>query len=160
MVRIEPQSAHHAPGLFAALSDERTYAFLDERPPTSIATVRERIERLRRGAPADRGETWLNWTVFEHDTVVGYTQATVAADGTADLAFVLHPSAWGRSVGFRACKLTLDTLLSDPVVRRILADTDAGNERSQALLERLGFKRVGVEVPDVFYELEGPSRRA
>ena len=77
MVRIELQSPHHAPGLFAALSDERTYAFLDERPPTSITAVRERIEHLRRGAPADRGEMWLNWTVFERDTVVGYGSGTV-----------------------------------------------------------------------------------
>lgn len=160
MVHIEPQSSRHAPGLFAALSDERTYTFLDERPPTSVEAVRERIERLREGAPAGRGETWLNWTVFEDGAIVGYTQATVAADGTADLAFVLHPDAWGRSVGLRACRLTLDALLSDPVVRRVVADTNVANGRSRELLDRLGFRQVDVEGADVFYELGEPQRGA
>ena len=138
MVRIEKQSPEHAVGLFAALSDERTYAFLDERPPASVEAVRDRIVRLAAGAPPGSGETWLNWTVFDGGTIVGYTQATIAEDGSADIAYVLHPDAWGRSIGYDACSLTLEELRSYPDVRRIVADTAEGNRRSRALLERLG----------------------
>ncbi|MBM2577657.1 GNAT family N-acetyltransferase [Jannaschia sp. Os4] len=153
MVRIEPQSPGHAPGLFTALSDERSYAFLDERPPSTVEAVRDRIARLAEVAPSGSGETWRNWTVFDGKVIVGYTQATIDGGGDADLAYVLHPEAWGHSVGYEACRLTLIELRSDPAVRRVVADTERGNRRSRALLDRLGFEPVREDGPDLFYRL-------
>ena len=53
MVRIERQHPDHAEGLFAALSDDRIYAFLDDGRPESVEAVRQRILRLMRGAPTE-----------------------------------------------------------------------------------------------------------
>lgn len=152
-VKIEAQIAAHADGLYDALRDERIYKFLDEAPPKSVEAVRERIERLLLGAPASSGEIWMNWTVTEADTVVGYTQATIQKDGTASLAYVLSPRVWGRSVAYAACVLTLADIKDRTSVVEIVADTEAHNTRSQALLERLGFRRTHAEGQDVFYKL-------
>lgn len=153
VVRIELQALAHAEGLYEALQDERIYTFLDELPPKSVEAVRERTKRLLAGAPVESGETWLNWTVYEDDIVVGYTQATISRDGTANLAFVLSPSVWGRSIAHTACLLTLAELNEQSSVVELIADTNIENERSQALLERLGFHRTHIDGPDVFYKL-------
>ncbi|MDT0684183.1 GNAT family N-acetyltransferase [Roseicyclus sp. F158] len=148
---IEPQDPSHADGLYAALRDRRIYTFLDQEPPTSVEGVRERIERIGRGAPPGTGQTWLNWTVFDRGTVVGYTQATIDAGGVASLAYVLTPRVWGRSIAFAACDLTIAELEALPAVVEITADTEEGNARSHALLRRLGFQRTHQAGEDVFY---------
>ncbi|MEP5937165.1 MAG: GNAT family N-acetyltransferase [Erythrobacter sp.] len=153
-IRIEPQAVEHAAGLFAALRDARIYEHLDEGPPASVEAVADRIARLLQGSPKDCGETWLNWTVFEGDTVVGYTQATIYDDGTASLAYVLSPQIWGRSVAYAASNLTIDWLNAQPSISRIIADTEQGNTRSKALLKRLGFVFTHEIDGDVFYELK------
>ena len=152
-VRIEPQAPYHADGLYAALQDRRIYSFLDQEPPTAVKVLRERIERLSMGAPADTGQTWLHWTVFEADVVVGYTQATIDSGGIASLAYVLTPRVWGRSVAHVACALTIAELEALPGVVDIVADTEEGNVRSQALLRRLGFQRSHQAGSDIFYKL-------
>lgn len=152
-VRIEPQSAAHADGLFEAIRDERIYEFLDDAPPKSVKAVRERIERLLAGAPETSGEIWMNWTVFDGENVVGFTQATILADGTASLAYVLSPSVWGRSVAHAACLLTIADIKDHTAVVRFVADTEVDNKRSQALLGRLGFRQSHTDGPDVFYTL-------
>ncbi len=153
-IHIEPQAVEHAAGLFAALQDPRIYEHLDDGPPLSVEAVADRIGRLLQGAPKDCGETWLNWTVFEGDNVVGYTQATVYDDGTASLAYVLSPQAWGRSIAYAAANLTIDLLKAMPSVERIVADTEPGNTRSKALLRRLGFAFTHECDGDVFYQLD------
>ena len=153
MTRIEPQETHHAEGLFQALSDPRIYDFLDEGPPASRDWLLNRIEKLKSGGPPDRSERWLNWVVIHDGVIVGYTQATVAADGTATVAFVLCSQAWGRSIAYRACRSMLRALWNDPAVTRIVADTEAGNVRSQRLLARLGFRQTGRQGKDLFFAL-------
>lgn len=150
-VRIAPQAPAHASALFEALRDPRIYAFLDGGPPASAGEVEDRIRRLQAGAPPESGQTWLNWTVFEGDTALGYTQATIEASGTASLAYVLSPRAWGRSVAYEACRLTLAQLSARPDVTAFIADTEDGNARSRALLARLGFRHVRTEGTDLHF---------
>ena len=154
---IEPLDVQHVDGLFAALSDGRVYAFLDEGPPASRQWLRERIERLKAGGPLDRRERWLNWAVIHDGSVVGYVQATVDAEATAQIAYVLSTQAWGRSVAYRACRMMLRILWADHGVIRIVADTETGNVRSQRLLQRLGFRRTGRKGNDLLYALDAPG---
>ena len=93
-VKIAPQDLSHAEGLYAALRDPRIYAFLDDAPPESLQSLHARMARLAKGAPEGSGQIWLNWTVFEGEVVVGYTQATIEADGTARAAYVFSPGIW------------------------------------------------------------------
>lgn len=151
-ITIKHQTAEHAQGLFLALQDKRIYQFLDDKPPNSIEALRGVIERRMRGAPASTGETWLNWTVFEDDTVVGYTQATIAEDGKASLAYVLSPTAWGRSVAYTACIMTMAEIETSASVTEFMSDTEKKNILSQALLERLGFIRRYEDENNVYYK--------
>lgn len=151
-ITLEPQDPAHAAGLYDALRDPRIYAFLDEEPPISIQALRDRLVRLSKGAPVDTGQTWLNWTVFEGDIVVGYTQATMDANGIASLAYVLTPRVWGRSVAHAACVLTIAELEAHPLVLEIVADTDAENTRSKTLLQRLDFQQTHQVGQDIFYK--------
>jgi RimJ/RimL family protein N-acetyltransferase len=160
MTRIEPLSLSHATGLFQALSDTRSYTYLDTGPPASTRALRTRIVHLLAGPQDDSGEIWLNWSVFCDDAIVGYTQVTIHSDGRAVLAYLLHPDAWGRSIAQDACLRTLAVLRARPDVRRIVADTDCDNHRSQTLLGRLGFVKTQTRGRDIHYELAAPPPNA
>ena len=152
MVRIEPQHPDHAEGLFAALCDPRIYAFLDDAPPQSIEAVRQRIHRLIAGPPPERLETWLNWSVFLDETIVGYTQATLHNQTSATLAYVFSPIVWGNGTAEQAVDLTIATLAGQHGVIKLTADTDVRNLPSQGLLGRLRFVQTHQHGCDIFYE--------
>lgn len=149
-VRIEPQTPDHAAGLFAALSDPRLYAHLDEGPPASVSQLRARLELLAAGGPPDGSELWYNWTVFDAAAIVGYVQATLIGD-TASIACVLTPTVWGRGVAGEACRQMLAALLRDTAPVRFVADAARDNDRSRRLLARLGFALTHETVTDAFY---------
>ncbi len=151
-VRIEPQAEHHAEGIFAALQAEEIYAFLNGGPPATVEEVHQRIARQNRGPQDGSGARWLNWVVFVDNAVAGYTQATIDADGTATLAYVLSSTFWGRSIGYEACCQTLLALNDMAGVRRVIADTERGNLRSKALLTRLGFRLIRETATDAYYD--------
>ncbi len=65
MVRIEPQHPDHAEGLFAALSDYRIYAFLEDRPSESLEAIRHRVRLVMPGALVDCAETWLPYPALK-----------------------------------------------------------------------------------------------
>ncbi len=150
-MRIEPQAEHHAEGLFAALQHPDIYPFLGSLPPASVDAVRQRIARQNKGPQDGSKSRWLNWMIVVDETIAGYTQATIDADGTATLAYVLAPAYWGRSVAFEACRQTLLALSAMDGVKTVIADTEQGNRRSMSLLVRLGFARVSETEQDVFY---------
>lgn len=153
---ICPQSMAHADGLFAALSDPRIYRFLDEEPPTSVQFIKDRISRQLVGGPPDRSALWLNWTVFQNDGIVGYTQATIrtATDNkiTASIAYVMSPMVWGKDVAQVAVEQTINTLKTQHKVTELVADTDQENRASQRLLLRLGFAETHRDGCDIFYK--------
>ena len=152
IVTLVRQKPDHAAGLFDPLSDPEIYEFLDETPPENVAEVRARIIQLKNG-PADAGEQWLNWCIFVGERIVGTTQATVYADDSAEIAYVLAKPHWHRGIGFQASQIMIAELINSHGVKRLLADTERGNSRSQRLLERLGFVEINRDGNDLFYEL-------
>jgi RimJ/RimL family protein N-acetyltransferase len=151
-VRLEPQTEAHAEGLFAAMQAAEIYTFLGTEPPATVDAVRQRIARQNKGPQDESGERWLNWIILVDGSIAGYTQATIKADQTATLAYVLTPAFWGRSVAYEACRQTLTALLSRGDVSRVIADAEVGNSRSRALLTRLGFRLIHETDGDAFYD--------
>jgi len=151
-VRLEPQTEQHAEGLFAALQAVEIHEFIGSAPPASVDDVRQRILRQNKGPQDGSGDIWLNWIVFVDEDIAGFTQSTITPDGTANLAYVLSPSFWGRSLGYEACRLTLIALSEMENVKSVVADTQRGNLRSAALLTRLGFQPIRETGDDVFYD--------
>ena len=143
-LRLEPLVEGHAVEVFAALSDPQIYRFIPEKPPLSTAALRQRYRVLQRGTSADGSQLWLNWVIriVSSDRCVGYVQATVHADRTADFAYVLASAFWGRGIAMEACVAAIDFLETELAVRSLYATVSAENHRSVRLLARLGFGEV------------------
>jgi RimJ/RimL family protein N-acetyltransferase len=142
-LRLEPQTAAHAAAIFRALGDPEIYRYLDQAPPTSLESLRDRFARLESRTSADGREHWLNWVIVPHgEEPVGYVQATVQPDGAAWVAFVLAPAHQGRSYAREATEAMIAHLAAEYGAARFLASVEAGNGPSVRLLERLGFREA------------------
>lgn len=144
-LRLEPLVPAHAAALFEGLSDPRIYAFLDERPPASLAALTERYQRLAKRRSPDGRDRWLNWALFSPQAGchVGYVQATVHPDASAEIAYVLFPPWWGSGRAREAVVAMIAHLRERYGVTRLVAHLHPENRRSIALVTSLGFARIG-----------------
>lgn len=151
-LRLEPQNPEHAATMMLVLADPHTHEFVPSDPPTDETALRERFERLSSRRSPDGTEYWLNWVVFAGEVAVGTVQASVApTEARAGVAYMFHPQAWGRGYAAEAVRAMLEHLKTDLRVSCAEAAIDTRNLRSQRLVERLGFVRVGeVEDADEF----------
>ena len=103
--------------------------------------------------PADRAAFDAHWRRLLADPTVdartvradGEIVGSVARwldDGEAEITYWIDPAHWGRGIATRAMRLFLDVLRDRPVRAHVAAD----NAASIAVLERLGFRRVGSEL--------------
>ena len=140
---LEPLLASHAEEMFALLSDDEIYRYLDYAAPASADYLRGVYQRLESRRSPDAGEAWLNWVIRPLDQpLAGYVQATVEPDRSAYVAYVLGSRYWGHGYAHRAVQAMLDHLVSAYSVDRFLATVEADNQRSIRLLERLGFHAI------------------
>jgi [ribosomal protein S5]-alanine N-acetyltransferase len=82
-----------------------------------------------------------------HPDLVGETQLTIA----------ITPAAAGTGLARRASERLLRHGFEDLGLARVITIVDDPNERSHGLIQRLGFKRIGVDTgpayPQTVYEL-------
>jgi RimJ/RimL family protein N-acetyltransferase len=143
---LEALRASHAEKLWCVLADPRIYCFLDAEPPASQTALAEQFLRLETGRSADGQETWLNWMVQTTERhSIGFVQATVYADRSAAIAFVLGADYWGQGYGREATNAMLRTLVESYLIRGAFATVDSRNIASQSLLLDLGFGKVTAE---------------
>jgi RimJ/RimL family protein N-acetyltransferase len=103
--------------------------------------------------PDDRAAFDAHWQRLLADS--GVDARTVRADGdivgsvsrwfeggVAEITYWIDPSRWGEGIATRAMRLFLDAIDERPVRARVASD----NAGSIAVLERLGFRQVGIEV--------------
>lgn len=62
----------------------------------------------------------------------------------AEIGFILGSGSWGRGYMHEALSALVDYAFSELDLNRIEADTDARNERSARLFDRLGFSKEGL----------------
>jgi ribosomal-protein-alanine N-acetyltransferase len=138
-VTLEPQLAAHAAELYAVIGDPSLYEFIDAKEPESEASLRERLLRLESRLSPDRTEHWLNWIVRSPSgELVGYVQATVTPDQSAEIAYVIGRAHWRKGYAATACRAMIAELRSSYGVRRLTATLDPANTASLALLRKLG----------------------
>jgi ribosomal-protein-alanine N-acetyltransferase len=147
-LRLEPLERAHAEALFAGLADARVYRFIADGPPADVETLRSRYARWETRQSPDGRERWLNWALFlpAERRYIGHLQATVYADGEADVAYVLRADAWGHGYAREATRAMIAWLRAHQRVGVVRATVDTRNRASIALLEALGFGRVAVRV--------------
>jgi RimJ/RimL family protein N-acetyltransferase len=159
-VTLEPQLASHAAELYAVIADPALYEFIDTKEPASEAALRERLTRLESRTSPDGTEHWLNWIVRSSaGELVGYVQATVTPDHSAEIAYVLGRAHWRKGYAYAACTAMIDELRKSYGVTRLTATLDPANTASLALLRKLGLGLVWEDVPgeEVGYALDVPE---
>jgi len=153
---LEPLGPQHAAALYAPLSDPRLYLFIPQDPPSSPQRLRERYVALAARRSPDGREVWLNWVMRRRDTGgdVGTVEATVLADQTAFLAYMVFPLYQGQGFAREGCVRVLAHLVEDYHVPRVAADIDTRNNASIHLVEALGFERSGTTRSADFFKGE------
>jgi RimJ/RimL family protein N-acetyltransferase len=140
-LRLEPLRASHAPEMFEIVSDNRLYRFIPRDPPTTLASLQERFQRLEtRSSPAGE-ELWLNWIARSkaENRCLGRVEVTIRQDASAYLAYEIAVPFWRRGFATEACRRIIDALFDDYGLKEIVAEVDSRNTPSIRLLERLGF---------------------
>jgi N-acetyltransferase len=161
VVRLDPALPDDAPGLFAALDDERVWAAgygggpaarpVDVEGMHRLLTAAARARQAEPGSPAYR----VAWTVRlgadgplgAEGTVVGTTSLGDADLGNerVHLGWTAYGPRWWASAVNPECKLLLlGHAFDDCGFGRVKIQTDLLNERSQAAIARLGATREGV----------------
>jgi [ribosomal protein S5]-alanine N-acetyltransferase len=144
-LRLDPLWVHHAPAMFPVLDDVTLYRYIDHGPPASIERLHEVYRELEARVSPDGQEIWLNWVLFEHQPTrsepppIGFVQATVLPDGRAWIAYLLARTAWGQGLAAEAVAALLQHLFGSLQLHQVMACVEHDNERSVALLRRLGF---------------------
>lgn len=158
---LEPLTRKHAPEMLAALSDPAIYTYTDEAPPTSLEALAERYSKLESRHSADDSELWLNWVVREAASgeVAGFVQATVMANRSAYIAYVIAPLMQRLGYGREATGMMIRELRETYGVRSLLANVDKRNAASIALVVGLGFQEIpGGDSPgDQLFELSSSA---
>jgi ribosomal-protein-alanine N-acetyltransferase len=139
---LEPIVWHHARTLFALVSDARLFTYVDQDPPTSEQALEMRYRGWSTGLSPDGSERWLNWAARLRGTeeYVGWFQATVRADQTAEIAYVTFVDHQRQGYAKEGTAAVMALLVRSYLVTSIVATVDPRNEASIALAKSLGLK--------------------
>jgi RimJ/RimL family protein N-acetyltransferase len=144
---LEPILPGHAPVLYERLQDERLYRFIPQDPPDTPEALEDRYQFLSGRRSPDGREAWLNWAVRERGSgeYAGTLEATVYDEGTAIIAYMVFVPYQRRGIAAEACGRLLEHLFEGYRASMVAAEIDTRNAASIALVESLGFERVGFQ---------------
>jgi RimJ/RimL family protein N-acetyltransferase len=144
---LEPILPVHARVLYERLQDERLYRFIPQDPPDTLEVLEDRYQFLSGRRSPDGREAWLNWAVREQGSgeYAGTLEATVYGEGTAIIAYMVFVPYQRRGIAAEACGRLLEHLFDDYRVGVVAAEIDTRNAASIALVESLGFERIGFQ---------------
>jgi [ribosomal protein S5]-alanine N-acetyltransferase len=144
---LEPILPAHAPVMYKRMQEERLYRFIPQDPPDTPRALEDRYDFLSARRSPDGREAWLNWAVRERSSgeYAGTLEATVYDKGTAIIAYMVFVPYQRRGIAAEACGRLLQHLFEDYRVGMVAAEIDTRNVASIALVENLGFERVGFQ---------------
>ncbi len=117
--------------------------------------AREQIERQQTAEPGRPGG-WFTFAAELKETraLVGHVALGVKADDPrqAEIGFTFARAQQGRGLAREAAGRVLDYAFGVLGLHRVVAVTDCENVRSAALLERLGMRREGHFVENIWFK--------
>jgi RimJ/RimL family protein N-acetyltransferase len=142
---LESIVPEHAEKLFALLSDERLYEYLDAAPPESLPVLEQRYRRWSAGRSPDGSEVWLNWAarVRGTDEYVGWFQATIGADD-AQIAYLVFVPYQRQGYALEVSEAIVRHLTVDLGVKIVRATADPKNKASIELAKALGLSVIDI----------------
>lgn len=154
---LEPLHPEHATEMSTVLAAPELYEFTGGTPLTPD-DLHSRYQRQSVGYSPAGDAGWLNWVIRVKDTkaAVGYVQATLVVEDnalTADIAWLITPSAQGRGIATEASAVMLAWLLSQHVAR-VRAFIRPDHHASVRVGQRLGLIPTSAVVDgEVLWEL-------
>ncbi|HEY8739959.1 MAG TPA: GNAT family N-acetyltransferase [Candidatus Dormibacteraeota bacterium] len=113
--------------------------------PVPPAQLRRNIRRQSGFSLEEQRGRTLTWIIEADGTPAGWASLRNVDwwAKSASVGFSVAPWAQGKGVARRGVAAVLDLAFTPGRMHRVEADCDVDNERSQRLLERLGFQREG-----------------
>lgn len=121
--------------------------------------AREVIEQQRDLVPGLPGK-WFTFALElkDSETLIGHVALKMLEDNMqAEIGFTLARSFHGKGLAFEAASRVLDYVFTKLELHRVIAIADCKNERSAALLGRLGMRREGHFIQNIWFKGEWGS---
>jgi RimJ/RimL family protein N-acetyltransferase len=148
------QDADIAP--FAAYrSDPEIARYQSWEPPVTVEQAAQFVSGMKNAQPGIQGE-WYQWAVERKAAagLIGDCAFQILPDDPrqAEIGFTFARAHQGHGLATEAVSRLLDYLFDDLNLHRVVAITDAENLASARLLERLGMRREGTFVENVWFK--------
>jgi RimJ/RimL family protein N-acetyltransferase len=115
--------------------------------------AREVIEKQKTLSPGLPGQ-WFTFALELKETkaLVGHVALKMLEDNQAEIGFTLAREFHGKGLAFEAAARVLDYVFTNLKLHRVIAITDCENERSFSLLARLGMRREGHFIRNIWFK--------
>ena len=139
---LEPLTVAHATELAPLLDDLRLHEFTGG-APASAAALADRYRRLEKRRSPAGNQGWGNWVMRVRATgrAAGTVQATLPADGPAEVAWVVAREAQGRGYAKEAACGLVALLRADGWT--VVAHIHPGHLASQGVARAAGLSPTG-----------------
>ena len=133
-----------AADLYAYLSREEVVRY---EPYRTFNRAQAAEEALRRAGDPNFHAVVLK----ESGHVIGNLYFAPGEFDTWELGYVFHDEYWGRGYAAEACRTLLTDAFANGKVRRVISMCNPENSASWKLLERLGMRREGHLVQNIWF---------
>lgn len=115
--------------------------------------AKEIIAQQKELDPGDVGKWFTYATEFKakHE-LIGHLALKLMDEQQAEIGFTLARSYQGQGLAFEATSRLLDFVFKDLRLHRVIAIADCENDKSIALLERLGMRREGHFIKNIWFK--------
>lgn len=116
--------------------------------------AREVIEQQKKLTPGVPGE-WFTFALELKETgvLIGHIALKAQEDNQqAEIGFTISREYQGKGLAFEAASRVLDYVFTNLEMHRVTAITDCENQRSVALLSRLGMRREGHFIQNIWFK--------
>ena len=131
---------------YALTGNEKVMAMITERPLSKEEALKKFNYFLENNK---LHKSFGSFKVFkvEDSGVLGFAKLEITEENRyeAELGYMLLPEFWGRGYGNEIAEHLLEVAISDPLLKRVYANTDPDNSASRKILLKNGFtsEKVG-----------------
>jgi RimJ/RimL family protein N-acetyltransferase len=154
---LRPLCVSDLDDLYQYQSDPETVRFTPW-PARTREQVREAFDKhhVIPNFSEDGQSALLGWELKENGKVIGQSAFTLESitNQKGVLGYVMNPQFSGRGLAFEAVNGLIAYVFNNLQVRRLTATIDPRNQKSIALIERLGFHREATFIEDEFFKGE------
>jgi RimJ/RimL family protein N-acetyltransferase len=118
---------------------------ISSNPPTSLAELIARYERISQRHSPDKREIWLNWVIINRQSgaYLGYVQSTLMVnEGWAYIAYHVFATYQRKGVAKQCVSMLIDFLFNHYKLSHVDALIDSRNLASIRLMESLQLKKI------------------